>query len=54
VVLADAFNLFDRQSVLEYDNYVESPGFQVTNPDFGRPLVYSTRVRSASGARFEF
>jgi hypothetical protein len=54
VLLADFFNLFDRQGILQYDDFTESPSFQVINPDFGRPLVYQAPRQIRLGARFEF
>jgi hypothetical protein len=52
-LLADVFNLFDTQNVLDYDNYTEST-FGVLNPDFGRPIQYQLPRRVRFGARFEF
>jgi hypothetical protein len=37
-LLADAFNLFNAQTVLMYDQWTEL-SFQVPNPDFGKPLT---------------
>jgi hypothetical protein len=53
VVLGDVFNLFNRQGVLEYDDWTEA-GFQVPNPDFGKVLVYQTPLQVRFGVRFEF
>jgi len=53
VVLADAFNLFNQQRVLDYDNYTEI-SFQVTNPNFGRVIAYQNPRTVRFGARFEF
>ena len=38
VVLADIFNLFDQQTVLDYDNWTEST-FGALNPNFGQPTT---------------
>lgn len=54
VLLADIFNVFDQQAVLEYDDYTESPGFAVPNVDFGKALVYQTPRQVRLGIRFEF
>jgi hypothetical protein len=37
-VLADVFNVFNSQTVLDYDAFSESQ-FNVPNPDFGRAGV---------------
>ena len=37
VVMADIFNLFDRQEPTDYDNYTET-SFGAANPNFGMPL----------------
>jgi len=34
-LIADAFNIFNTQTILDYNNYVELQ-FGVPNPDFGR------------------
>jgi hypothetical protein len=39
--MADAFNLFNPQTVTGYDNYTEV-SFQVPNADFGRRLAHQT------------
>jgi hypothetical protein len=52
-LLADVFNLFDTQNVLDYDNYTEST-FGVLNEDFGRPILYQFPRSVRFGARFEF
>ena len=54
VLLADVFNLFDRQGVTEYDDWTEAPSFDVDNPDFGRALVYQVPRQVRLGLRFEF
>jgi hypothetical protein len=41
VLLADAFNLFNQQRVLDHDNHAEI-SFHVTNPNFGRIIAYQT------------
>lgn len=53
VFLVDAFNLFDRQQPLEYDDWSEA-GFQVPNEDFSRRLVYQNPRQVRLGVRFEF
>ncbi len=56
----DAFNLFQRQAALEYDNFTER-GFQDPNPDFGyekrgggRFTGFQTPRQVRLGARFEW
>jgi hypothetical protein len=61
VLLADVFNVFNTQTVLDYDNWTERT-FGTLNPDFGQAGVSSVvagqqiqaprQVRI--GARFEF
>ena len=62
VLLADIFNLFDTQTVLDYDNFTEST-FGALNPNFGQPttsvlggnppqIQMPRQIRV--GARFEF
>jgi outer membrane receptor protein involved in Fe transport len=62
VLLADVFNLFDRQTVLDYDNWTEST-FGALNPNFGRPTTsvlggnppqIQTPRQVRVGARVEF
>ena len=53
VLLADVFNLFDRQSELEYDDWTEI-SFGSANPDFGRILAYQTPRQIRLGLRYEF
>jgi outer membrane receptor protein involved in Fe transport len=53
VLLADAFNLFNQQRVLDYDNYTEI-SFDVPNPNVGRIIAYQTPRTIRLGARFEF
>jgi len=53
VLLADVFNLFDSQQVVQYDNYTEI-SFQAPNPDFGTRLEYQAPRRLRVGARFTF
>ncbi|MPZ18508.1 MAG: TonB-dependent receptor plug domain-containing protein [Luteitalea sp.] len=49
----DAFNLFDLQNALDYDNYTEiGPG--TLNPDFGSVLAYQTPRQVRLGVRFTF
>ena len=62
VLVADVFNLFNRQTVLDYDNWTESTSL-AENPNFGQPttsvlggnppqLMAPRQLRI--GARFEF
>ena len=62
VLLADVFNLFDTQTVLDYDNFTEST-FGALNPNFGQPTTsvlggnppqIQTPRQIRVGARFEF
>ena len=53
VLLADVFNVFDQQAVLNYDHYTES-SFTALNPDFGRPFRYQTPRQVRMGVRFQF
>jgi hypothetical protein len=53
VLLLDAFNLFDRQGVLDYDNYTEA-SFAVPNPDVGRAFIYQNPRQVRIGVRFQF
>jgi outer membrane receptor protein involved in Fe transport len=62
VLLADIFNLFDTQTVLDYDNWTEST-FGAANPNFGQPTTsvlggnppqFQTPRQIRIGARFEF
>jgi hypothetical protein len=62
VLLADIFNLFDSQTVLDYDNWTEST-FGALNPNFGQPTTsvlggnppqIQTPRQIRIGARFEF
>jgi hypothetical protein len=60
-LLADAFNLFDRQEPLDYDNFTET-SFQVVNPNEGQPTngggsrftSFQTPRQIRIGARFEW
>lgn len=61
-LLADAFNLFNTQTVLMYDQWTEL-SFQVPNPDFGKPITqvlpghpteFQTPFQLRVGARFSF
>jgi hypothetical protein len=47
-LLADVFNIFDRQTTLDYNGYVEYPGFGTADPDFGKPIS-----RNVAGPQFE-
>ena len=60
ILLADAFNLFNTQKPLDYDNYSETT-FGSLNPDFGTPKPGGSRTPSYHvpfqlrvGARFEW
>jgi len=53
VLLADVFNVFNSQQVIQYDNYTEI-SFQAPNPDFGSRLEYQAPRRVRVGARFTF
>ena len=37
---ADVFNVFDMQTTLDYNNFVEFPGFQSADPDLGKPVSH--------------
>lgn len=59
-LLADAFNLFNTRTTLDYDNYTEQ-SFTVPNPDFGAPMfpgsvqpAFKAPFRLRVGARFAF
>jgi hypothetical protein len=52
-LIADVFNVFDTQEVIDYDNYTES-SFQVPNPDFGRVIEYQLPRQLRIGARFDW
>jgi len=60
-VMADVFNLFDSQTTLDYNTYVEFPGFGTVDPDFGKPISHNvagpqfqTPRQIRFGARFQF
>jgi hypothetical protein len=61
VLLADAFNLFDRQEPLDYDNWTQLSA-SVLNPNFGQPsnggasrfTSFQTPRQIRVGARFEW
>jgi hypothetical protein len=61
VLLADAFNLFNRQTATNYDTFIDQ-GFGTTNPNFGYPTNgggslaagYQAPLRVRLGARFEW
>ncbi len=61
VVLADVFNVLNRQAAINYDNYTEQ-SFGTLNPNFGLPLNgggtsrpgYQPPLGLRLGARFEF
>jgi len=52
-LLADVFNLFNQQRVLDYDDYTEI-AFTAPNADFGRIIAYQTPMTIRFGARFSF
>ena len=57
-MLADIFNLFNRQIALDYDPNTETT-FQVANPDFGDPSRFNlsqleTPRQMRIGIRYEF
>jgi hypothetical protein len=47
-VLADVFNVFNTQTTLDYNSYVEFPGFGTDDPDFGKPIS-----RNVAGPQFQ-
>lgn len=61
VLLADVFNIFNTQTPIDYDSWVEST-FGAVNPDFGRVGVssviagqqFTTPRQLRVGARFDF
>jgi hypothetical protein len=53
MLTADVFNLFNRRSPLDYDNYTEA-SFQVPNPDFGRVIEYQDPISARVGLRLQF
>lgn len=53
VLMADVFNLFDRQGIISYDNYTES-AFLAANPDYGRPWRYQVPRQVRLGVRMSF
>jgi hypothetical protein len=53
LLLADVFNLFNRRSALDYDNYTEA-AFGVLNPDVGRVIEYQDPIGARIGVRFDF
>jgi hypothetical protein len=52
-LLADAFNLLNTQTVLNYDYYTEA-NFGVPNPDFGRPIAFQQPFSLRIGARYQW
>jgi hypothetical protein len=52
-VLVDVFNLFNSQTVQNYDYYTEA-NFGVPNPDFGRVIDYQQPRRVRIGARYRW
>ncbi len=52
-LIADVFNLFDTQSVLDYDYYSDT-SFFVSNPDFGNIILYQVPRQIRLGLRFRF
>jgi hypothetical protein len=62
-VMADIFNLFNRQTILDYDNWTEITANAGPNPNFGLPTTsvlagnppqYQTPRQIRFGVRFEF
>jgi outer membrane receptor protein involved in Fe transport len=60
-LMADVFNVFSRSTVLDYNNYVEFPGFGTADPDFGKPISrnvagpqFQTPRQIRFGIRYEF
>lgn len=54
VLIADVFNLTNRQTTTDYDNYTET-SFGVLNPNYGHPVVpFQAPMSVRFGARFEF
>jgi hypothetical protein len=61
VLIADVFNVTNRQEPTNYDNWTEST-FGAVNPDYGQPLngggsletAYQAPRRIRIGARFEW
>ena len=47
------FNLFNTNTVTDYDDYTES-GFGVLNPDFGRRIAFQNPMAVRFGLRWEF
>jgi hypothetical protein len=45
---ADVFNVFNTQETLDYNNYVEFPGFGTADPDVGKPIS-----RNVAGPQFQ-
>lgn len=52
VILADAFNLLNRQAVISYDQN-RHRSFGVANPDYGRATAYQTPRQIRLGVRYE-
>ncbi len=52
-LIADVFNLFDTQTVLDYD-YYSDVNFSVDNPDFGNRIQYQAPRQVRLGLRFRF
>jgi outer membrane receptor protein involved in Fe transport len=53
LLLSDVFNVFNRRSALDYDNYTEA-AFGVINPDFGRIMEYQEPITARIGLRLDF
>ena len=53
LLLADVFNLFNRRSPLDYDNYTEA-AFGVVNPDFGRGTRFQYPFAARIGLKFQW
>ena len=52
-ISADVFNLLNRRSALDYDNYTEA-SFAVPNLDFGRVIEYQDPISARIGLRYTF
>lgn len=53
LLLADVFNVFNRRSALDDDNYTEA-AFGVLNPDVGRVIEYQEPITARVGVRLNF
>lgn len=60
-LLADAFNVFNLRRTIDYNSFVEDPGFGIANPDFGTATsgnvagqMFQPPFQLRLGARFAF